>query len=180
MWVKLGIEDLHIILLSIFEFRQNQYGEKPTLQWGWRVCVNETSPCFLQFSTDIDKVRSGTCSQNFSGSCEIRDNGTVRATPYVGVYSNFSPCLRHLSPDLSEIRYKRSERDAAEFIIVSWKSLLGKSIFLLQAQMTLCLVCTETLDDISKVKNSLVKSVYHVAWNTPFLVITECFSMPHG
>jgi len=144
------------------------------------VCVNETSPCFLQFSTDNDNIRSRTRSQNFSGSCELRESGTVKATPYVGAYCNSSPCLRRLSFDLGEIRCKRSECDAAEIIIVSWKSLLGKSIFLLQAPMTLCLVCTEKLDAISKVKNSLVKSVYHAAWSTPFLVITISFSMSHG
>jgi len=60
MWVKLGIEDPHVTLLSIFEFRQNQYTERPTLHFGLVVCVNETWPCFLQVSTDMDKIRSRT------------------------------------------------------------------------------------------------------------------------
>ena len=147
---------------------------KANVTFGWGLCVNETWPCFLQFSTDMDKIRSRTRSQNFSGSCELRESGTVKATPYVGAFCNSSPCLRNLSPDLGEIRYKRSECDAAEFVTVSWKSLLGKSIFLLEAQMTLCWMCTEKLDDISNGKNSMVKSVYHAAWSkpTPFLVIT--------
>jgi hypothetical protein len=97
--VKFDTDNVHMMPLSDCNFRENPCNESHTLLMG----VNYIAPVFVHFSLNLDIIGTVDVHKNLSHDCEFHVNWHSESCTLF----------------LDDIRYKRSEHNAVEHLLVS-------------------------------------------------------------
>jgi hypothetical protein len=167
IWLKFGTRGLHLIPLSHYAFRQNQFSENYTSL----ATVNETLPIFYSPHFPIwDEIRFRKCSQKFSVSHTLKISELKAVVYFWGHKPKIQSVLSKLLSNLGEIRCNRSAHNSVHLLWVKCKSAEGRPYLCMDIHdSSHILLCRETVW-LLMIKKALVNYTYCLQRHLQFCI----------